>query len=131
MTSYTLLDGVHNLKLEVEDLAGNLSEDFLLTVTIDTVAPPREHQPASTRRPRDTGVEDQPGHVRRPDHQRHGHRVLSAGPRPTRSCGSTPIRRATASIDNPAEYSLTVAMPEDGNLAEPDGQWRDRVRSAT
>ena len=30
-------DGVHNFKLEVEDRAGNISEDFLLNVTVDTV----------------------------------------------------------------------------------------------
>ena len=30
-------DGVHNFKLEVEDRAGNISEDFVLDVTIDTV----------------------------------------------------------------------------------------------
>ena len=32
-------DGVHNFKLEVEDRAGNVSYDFLLDVTIDTVSP--------------------------------------------------------------------------------------------
>lgn len=32
-----LPDGVHNLKLEVEDRAGNISEDFLLNVKVDTV----------------------------------------------------------------------------------------------
>ncbi|MCA9200611.1 MAG: DUF11 domain-containing protein, partial [Planctomycetales bacterium] len=37
-----LPDGTHNLKLEVEDRAGNISEDFLLTITIDTQAPPAE-----------------------------------------------------------------------------------------
>ncbi|MCA9171097.1 MAG: DUF11 domain-containing protein, partial [Planctomycetales bacterium] len=37
-----LPDGVHNFKLEVEDRAGNVSDDFLLTVTIDTVAPPAD-----------------------------------------------------------------------------------------
>ena len=31
-----LADGVHNLKLEVEDRAGNISHDFLLDITIDT-----------------------------------------------------------------------------------------------
>ncbi len=31
-----LPDGIHNFKLEVEDRAGNISEDFLLTVQIDT-----------------------------------------------------------------------------------------------
>ena len=34
-----LPDGVHNLKLEVEDRAGNISDDFLLTVTVDSQAP--------------------------------------------------------------------------------------------
>lgn len=34
-----LSDGVHNLKLEVEDRAGNISHAFLLEVTIDTQAP--------------------------------------------------------------------------------------------
>ena len=34
-----LADGIHNLKLEVEDRAGNISHDFLLDVLIDTVAP--------------------------------------------------------------------------------------------
>ncbi len=34
-----LADGVHNLKLEAEDRAGNVN-DFLLQITIDTVAPP-------------------------------------------------------------------------------------------
>ncbi len=33
-----LADGIHNLKLEVEDRAGNISEDFLLDVLIDTEA---------------------------------------------------------------------------------------------
>ena len=34
-----LADGFHNLKLEVEDRAGNISHDFLLDVLIDTQAP--------------------------------------------------------------------------------------------
>ena len=34
-----LADGVHNLKLEVEDRAGNISEDFLLDVIVDAMAP--------------------------------------------------------------------------------------------
>ena len=34
-----LADGIHNLKLEVEDRAGNISHDFLLDVLIDTEAP--------------------------------------------------------------------------------------------
>lgn len=35
----TLADGVHNLKLEVEDRAGNISHDFLLEIIVDTVNP--------------------------------------------------------------------------------------------
>ncbi len=34
-----LVDGIHNLKLEVEDRAGNISHDFLLDIEIDTVVP--------------------------------------------------------------------------------------------
>ncbi|HJN13503.1 MAG TPA: Ig-like domain-containing protein [Pirellulaceae bacterium] len=34
-----LAEGAHNLKLEVEDRAGNISHDFLLDVQIDTTAP--------------------------------------------------------------------------------------------
>ncbi|MCC9609172.1 Ig-like domain-containing protein [Blastopirellula sp. JC732] len=34
-----LADGRYNFKLEVEDRAGNISTDFLLGVTVDTVAP--------------------------------------------------------------------------------------------
>lgn len=37
-----LPDGVHNLKLEVEDRAGNISPDYLLTITVDTTPPPAE-----------------------------------------------------------------------------------------
>ncbi|MEX0643070.1 MAG: Ig-like domain-containing protein, partial [Pirellulales bacterium] len=35
-----LADGVHNLKLVVEDRAGNFSHEFLLEITVDTVTPP-------------------------------------------------------------------------------------------
>ncbi len=37
--AFNLADGTHNLKLEVEDRAGNISEDFLLEVFVDTVDP--------------------------------------------------------------------------------------------
>ncbi|MEE4314996.1 MAG: Ig-like domain-containing protein, partial [Desulfofustis sp.] len=33
-------DGLHNFKLEVEDRAGNISHDFLLTVVVDVQSPP-------------------------------------------------------------------------------------------
>lgn len=35
-----LADGVHNLKLEVEDRAGNISHDFILQIVVDSSAPP-------------------------------------------------------------------------------------------
>ena len=38
-TSLDLSEGIHNLKLEVEDRAGNISHDFLLNVEIDTTVP--------------------------------------------------------------------------------------------
>ncbi|MEX0643140.1 MAG: choice-of-anchor Q domain-containing protein, partial [Pirellulales bacterium] len=34
-----LADGVHNLKLEVEDRAGNISHDYFLQITVDTTVP--------------------------------------------------------------------------------------------
>ncbi len=39
-----LPDGVHQFKLEVEDRSGNISDDYLLNVTIDTTPPPAELQ---------------------------------------------------------------------------------------
>lgn len=38
VTLAALADGIHNLKLEVEDRAGNVSADFLLDVLVDTQA---------------------------------------------------------------------------------------------
>jgi hypothetical protein len=38
-TLVALADGVHNLKLEAEDRAGNISDDYLLDLVVDTVAP--------------------------------------------------------------------------------------------
>ncbi|MEM8947110.1 MAG: Ig-like domain-containing protein, partial [Planctomycetota bacterium] len=35
-----LADGIHELKLEVLDRAGNISQSFLLPLTVDTIAPP-------------------------------------------------------------------------------------------
>ena len=117
-----LLDGVHNLKLEVEDRAGNISPDFLLSVTIDTVAPPitiTGIDPAAT----DTGIEDQPD---------------TFVDRITSDTATGFVGRAEAdsivrlyvdpSSDNAIgftdEFALTVAVPYDGNQALPNGQWQ-------
>ncbi|MFH1918923.1 MAG: Ig-like domain-containing protein [Planctomycetota bacterium] len=125
----TLADGIHNLKLEVEDRAGNISHDFLLDILVDTVAPPVSIglagnaidgiDPATT----DTGVEGQPG---------------TFVDRITSDTGTGFWGRAEAdaivrlyvdavsndAIGNPAQFGLTVALPEDGDDAFPDGQWR-------
>ncbi len=120
-TMAQLPDGVHNLKLEVEDRAGNISPDFLLSVVVDTVAPPVNilgMDPAST----DTGVEGYPA---------------TFVDRVTSDTGTSFIGRAEAnsivrlyvdavannSINTPAEFRLTVADPLDGNDAFPNGQW--------
>jgi len=114
-------DGHHNLKLEVEDRAGNLSEDYLLDILLDRVAPPVtiiDIDPAAT----DTGIEGQP---------------WTFVDRITSDTATGFFGRAEAdaivrlyaddvsddAVANPAEYSLTVAVPEDGNVAFPNGQW--------
>jgi len=124
VTPYTLLDGVHNLKLEVEDRAGNISHDFLLEVTIDTIAPAApsiQIDPATS----DTGVPGYPATI--------ADRVTS-----DTETGFVGVAEANSIVrmwadGNPISNNvvngsdrfqgLTVALPEDGNLAFPDGQW--------
>jgi len=116
-----LADGIHNLKLEVEDRAGNISEDFLLDLLVDTVAPPVSFigiEPGEI----DTGVT---GYT-----DTTVDRVTSYTP--TRFVGRAEAdaivrlyvdANANDQIDTPAHYSLTVALPYDGDDALPDGQW--------
>jgi len=118
----TLVDGIHNLKLEVEDRAGNISHDFLLDLLVDTVAPPVTLvgiDPTLT----DTGVDGFPA---------------TFADRVTRDTATGFLGRAEAdtivrlyadatangAIDTAGEFSLTVAAPLDGNDAFPNGQWR-------
>ncbi len=51
-----LAEGVHNLKLEVEDRAGNISHDFLLDMVVDTTAPVGNLQTLRLDPDSDTGV---------------------------------------------------------------------------
>ena len=116
-----LTDGLHNLKLEVADRAGNISADSLLDLEIDTEAPPVTIiaiDPATT----DTGVAGYPA---------------TLTDRVTSDTGTGFVGRAEADaivrlyadgdangvIDTPAELSLTVAVPTDANDAFPGGQW--------
>ncbi|MEZ6072753.1 MAG: Ig-like domain-containing protein [Pirellulales bacterium] len=124
LASYTMLDGQHNLKLEVEDRAGNISDDFLLDLVIDTVAPDAPSlaiDPASS----DTGVLGQPAYF--------VDQITSDTD--TKFIG---VAEADALVrlyaDAPAisEFTLDlsdefdgqgVAVPLDGNQAEPMGQF--------
>jgi hypothetical protein len=110
-TLATLADGVHNLRLEVEDRAGNLA-DTRLTVTVDTTAPAAPTiaiDPSTT----DTGVAGYPATFT--------DRVTSAtAPGFVGTAEADAIVRLFAS-GTPG--GLAVALPGDGNRAFPNGQW--------
>ncbi|MEX0978155.1 MAG: Ig-like domain-containing protein, partial [Pirellulales bacterium] len=121
-TLSTLADGVHNLKLEVEDRAGNVSHAFLLLVTIDTVAPPVSFglpataddglDPAS-----DSGViGNQTTFTDR--------RTNVTTPAFFGTAEANSINRVTAdTIGGQILIGLNVAIPLDGNFAFPNGRW--------
>lgn len=123
-----LIDGVHNLKLEVEDRAGNVSADFLLQLTIDTVAPPAPTiriDPASS----DTGVAGQPASIA--DNITHDTDTGFVGTAEADSivrlfADAPPVSSGVLNASDVAE-GLTVAIPEDGNHAFSGGQWRHAV----
>lgn len=116
-------DGVHNLKLEVEDRAGNLSHDFLLTVVIDTVAPPTPMitlDPAS-----DTGIPGQP--------ETFVDFITSkSAPAFLGLAEANSLVRVYGDGDPLSEFAIdgsdtflgeTVAIPLDGNQVLADGEW--------
>ena len=103
-----LVDGIHNLKLEVEDRAGNISDDFLLDVLIDTVAPPVTIDGAINSDSGDT-LSDQITNNSRPEF---------FGTAEANSIVNLFV--AGMRID----ASLTVADPLDGDDAFPEGAWR-------
>ncbi len=125
----TLADGVHNLKLEVEDRAGNISHDFLLEIIVDTVTPPVAFgQPGITtdglHATSDTGV--------LADLDTLVDQITA---------DSTPTLWGVAEADSVVRVYLdlndngivdlatdvllgqTVAVPQDGNQAFADGYW--------
>ncbi len=129
-----LADGVHNLKLEVEDRAGNISHDFILQITVDTTTPPvsfglpdAASMMDGLTAASDTGVASDP--------DTFADRVTS-DTTPTfwgRAEADTVVR---VFFDNPNAGTLgvidlatdiflgqTVAVPFDGNDAYPDGYW--------
>jgi subtilisin-like proprotein convertase family protein len=126
-----LADGVHNLKLEVEDRAGNVSEDFLLSITIDTATPPVSFglpDPASEidglAASSDTGVTTEPA--------TYADRITSdTTPTLWGRAEANSIVRVYLDRDYDGIIDLntdtflgqTVAVPYDGNDAYPDGYW--------
>ncbi len=130
-TSGTLADGVHNLKLEVEDRAGNISPDFLLTIVVDTVDPPVSFglpdvasQIDGLNAASDTGVVTMPATF--------ADRITS-DTTPTmwgRAEADSIVRlffdrNGDGALDliNDTFLGQTVALPFDGNDAYPDGFW--------
>jgi len=118
-----LHDGVHNLKLEVEDRAGNISHDFLLTLVIDTHMPSTffglpELAYDGLDHSSDSDVDVDP--------PTNSDRVTN---------DTTPTFFGTAEADsiiqvyvvdaagNQVLIGQTVAVPIDGNFAYPGGRW--------
>ena len=123
-----LADGVHNLKLEVEDRAGNISHDFLLTVTVDTLPPPASFGlPAALfdglHPDSDTGLVGIPSTATD---------RITSNTTPTlwgRAEADTIVRlyadlNGNGAIDAADVFlGQTTAVPLDGNQAEPNGYW--------
>jgi subtilisin-like proprotein convertase family protein len=127
----TLANGVHNLKLEVEDRAGNISEDFLLEITVDAVPPPvsfglpdAASMSDGLHADSDTGVASVPA--------TSADRVTSdTTPRVWGRAEADSVVRIFLDRNNNGVVDLatdtflgqTVAVPFDGNDAYPDGYW--------
>ncbi|MGB9689974.1 Ig-like domain-containing protein, partial [Thermogutta sp.] len=123
-----LSEGVHNLKVEVEDRAGNISPDFLLTVVVDVTPPPASFgQPGSPTdglaADSDTGLVGLPALATD---------RITSDTTPTlwgRAEANTIIRLYADTNGNnvidaaDAFLGQTTAVPLDGNHAERDGYW--------
>ncbi len=121
-----LADGVHNLKLEIEDRAGNLSPDFLLEVTVDTQTPPVQFGDATgsgLAADSDSGVASDPGTFVD---------LITNDATPTLYglAEADATVRVFADLNGNGAIDAgdpllgqTVAVPLDGNQAEPDGYW--------
>ncbi|MBC7337766.1 MAG: hypothetical protein H5U01_16060, partial [Clostridia bacterium] len=123
-----LAEGVHNLKLEVEDRAGNISADFLLTVVVDVTPPPVFFgEPASATdglaADSDTGLAGLPALA--------NDRITSdTTPTLWGRAEADSIIRLYADVNGnnvidaaDAFLGQTTAVPLDGNQAEPNGYW--------
>ncbi len=116
-----LADGVHNLKLEAEDRAGNVN-DFLLQITIDTVPPPVFFGLAAVATDgldpdSDSGVEGVPGTF--------VDRITNVT-RPTfwgSAEANSLVRLFNTDFGGAVIFGQDQAIPLDGNFAFPDGRW--------
>ncbi|MFG0261866.1 MAG: Ig-like domain-containing protein [Novipirellula sp. JB048] len=115
----------NNLKLEVEDRAGNLSHDFLLDVLVDTTAPPAPTialDPAFT----DSGIATDPATLadRITNTTTPGFVGTAEANNIVRLYADGPF--VTSNVINASDTAigLTVAVPLDGDEAFPTGQYR-------
>lgn len=111
-TLATLADGVHHLKLQLEDRAGNLSET-LIVITIDTT-PPAVPTIAIDPATGDTGVAGYPATFI--------DRVTSNAS--TSFVGTAEANSLVRVAASATPDGLGVALPFDGNRALPNGQWK-------
>jgi len=124
-----LSDGVHNLKLEVEDRAGNISADYLLTIVVDTQVPPAFF--GTTAVPTDgLHADSDTGLVGLPALSTDR---ITSDTTPTvwgRAEANTIVRvyadvNGNGAIDAADVFlGQTTAVPLDGNQAEPGGYWQ-------
>ena len=126
----------HNLKLEVEDRAGNISHDFLLPVVIDTKEPPKSFGfPVASPVPGDATDGLHPESDSGKDGPAMGGTFtdnVTNDTTPTLwgEAEANSIVRLYVDMDGTGTVTLgdiqlgeAVAIPLDGNDAEPDGRW--------
>jgi len=126
-----LADGVHNLKLEVEDRAGNYSHDFLLSITVDTTPPPVSFGLPDASSVID-GLAAQSDSGVTPTPATYADRITNdTTPRLWGRAEADSNIRVFLDRNNNGIIDLltdtflgqTVAVPFDGNDAFPDGYW--------
>ncbi|MGE3241695.1 MAG: proprotein convertase P-domain-containing protein [Pirellulales bacterium] len=132
ITAGALSDGVHNLKLEVEDRAGNISDDFLMTLVVDTQTPPVSFGLPDAASEKDgLAAESDSGVTTMP--ATYADRITS-DTTPTlwgRAEANTIVRvfldrdlDGVINLNVDTFLGQTVAVPYDGNDAYPNGYWQ-------
>ncbi|MBL9122240.1 MAG: DUF4214 domain-containing protein [Planctomycetaceae bacterium] len=122
-----LPDGAHNLKLEVEDRAGNISHDFLLPIIVDTSGPTVKFGVATAL----TGLVADSDTGSPIDPALFNDLITSdTTPKFAGQAGADAIVRVIADVNMNGVLDAgdqligqTTAVPLDGNQAEPLGYW--------